>query len=487
MNRDLDLAVIFPEAAAPAVVSGAMQSQLQFYDDEESIRIDAVEKLHFATAIYTASDVVDQLLERLDWPNGTNRLLDPSAGDGMFLVRAIERLFASGVRHVDVCSLIEGWEIHPGACSDARTRVSAVLMQHGYSASDAADAAQRMIVNRDFLADGPIGPYAHTIAGNPPYLRLVNVPQYLRDLYSSVVPDYAKADLLHSFLERCSRAVHPGGRIAFVTSDRWLANANASRLRAALGESLSLVHLERLDSATAFYRPKRRVAGSPPRIHPVSVVMAAGKECGQAISGEPIYPGVDASIYAGLPTLDEVATVRIAPWLGTAGVFVVDAQTARHLPPEYLVPAVDTDDVRDGKLGQPTRWAIRTRPDEEPPKEIMDHLQRNMHRMAARGKQKKLWVPPEPFHSLNLDQESLLVPRIATGPKTVRVPPQHLVLNHNLSVVTAGAASLSEIERAFASPLAMRWVQEHAPRLENGYYSLTTTLVRKMPVVLEQL
>ncbi|MCX4150013.1 MULTISPECIES: Eco57I restriction-modification methylase domain-containing protein [Paraburkholderia] len=460
---------------------GATQSALVFTDEAEEIKRAAIDELHWLTAIYTASPVVDQLLDRLGWPHEDRRLLDPSCGDGMFLARALDRLLAARPAGFEPGALIEGWEIHPGACHDARARVAQVFTRYGHSASRAAELAQNMVYNRDFLTDGPTRPYADFISGNPPYLRAANVPRYLREQYADYVPEWASADLLHSFLERCGRAVHPDGRIAFVTADRWLLNSGAARLRKSLGERFCIAHLERLEGDHVFYRPKHRKAGSPPRIHPVSVVLQGGSARGLQLSEQPIYPGVDVTRYAGYKTLGEFATVRIAPWLGTTGVFVVDASTAGRLPAEYLVPAVDTDDIVDGKLGEPTRWVIRTTPRTRPCDEIMEHLASQMHRMAARGRNAKLWVPPEST-AMDISRESLLVPRIATSPKSVRVPPGVLPINHNLSIVAGTEEQLAVVEEALASPLAAQWAADHCPRLENGYMSLTTQLLRRMPM-----
>lgn len=473
--------VTSPVAARP-VRHQAAQTQLLFCEPGEAARNDAIEQLHAATAIYTAQPVVDDLLNRLGWPCGDRLLLDPSCGDGMFLVRALERLLERGKPSGNICRLVQGWEIHPGACSDARNRVTGVLMSHGYSAAEAGAIAQEMVTNRDFLTHGPTEPMAHFVAGNPPYLRNAKVPALLREEYAQHVPDYASADLMHSFLERCSRAIYPDGKIGFVTCDRWLINLQSARLREKLGERLSLGHLERLDVNSAFYRPKSRRAGTPPRIHPVSVVLNGDAMPGRRISADAIYPGVDARKYEGLCTLDQFARVRIAPWLGSEGIFVVNSAVARTLPEEFLVPCVDTDDIEGGRLKAPTRFAIRTSPDVEPPGVIMDHLNRNMHRMAERGRKGKPWMPPESFHKWDLSAPSLIVPRIMKAPKAVRLPANTLPINHNLSVVAGDMAVLDAVETALASDLSARWVAEHAPRLENSYFSLVTTQLRQMPV-----
>ncbi|MBA9859189.1 Eco57I restriction-modification methylase domain-containing protein [Ralstonia insidiosa] len=476
----------------PAETIDHQHSQLSQVDQA---RAEAVEQLHHATAIYTAAPVVDQLLERLDWPREGRRLVDPSCGDGMFLERALGKLLAAcGQARPSGASLraqVEGWEVHTGACIEARARVAATLCRHGYDHATATEVAESMVHNRDFLTDGPRTPTYHAVAGNPPYLRWVNVPRVLQDEYSSHVPDFAANDLLHSFLERCSRSIHTDGQIGMVTADRWLINSGASALRAALGARLAISHLERLDARSVFYRPKNRRAGTPPRIHPVSVVLNATARPVEAsepfqdmrvLTERPIYPGVDESRYEGMPTLDQFAEVRIAPWLGSSGIFVVDEDTAATLPGEYLVPAVDTDDIVSGRLGAPKRFAIRTKPGVEPCGAVMEHLQRHMHKMAVRGRRGAFWLPPETFHRMDLSRETLLVPRIATSPKAVRVPPGILPINHNLSIVCGEPAVLDRVEAALRSPLAAQWVRDYAPRLENGYFSLCTTLLRKMPI-----
>jgi len=77
----------------------------------------AVEELHAATALYTVSQVVDALLDRLNWPACGGRLLDPSAGDGSFLLQALKRLDARDPKSI---ARVTGWEIHPGAVASAR-------------------------------------------------------------------------------------------------------------------------------------------------------------------------------------------------------------------------------------------------------------------------------------------------------------------------------------------------------------------------------
>lgn len=381
-------------------------------------------------------------------------------------------------------ALIKGWEIHPTAAAQARARVAAVLISFGRSAARAQYIASKIVLNQDFLTEGPSAPCLDYAIGNPPYIRMVSVPAMLRDEYRAVVPKYAFPDLMFSFLDRCSKVLRPGGQMGFIVSDRWLGNSGAAALREALGSRLAIEHIERLDAESVFYRPKQRRAGTPARVHPVLCLFGA---TGQPITKAAIYPGIDPAKYAAYPTLDTIAKVSIAPWLDGFGIWTLSDDQARAsgIPHQFLVPAVDTDDITDSVLGAPRRFAIRTIPNERPCEAIVEHLRSQMHRMSKRGLrilQSGKYLPPERFHNFDLSQPSLLVPRIAKTPKAVRLPAGILPLNHNLTVVSSGPASLKLVERALQSEVAAEWMRDHAPRLENGYYSLCTTLLRKMPV-----
>ena len=94
--------------------------------------------------------------------------------------------------------------------------------------------------------------------------------------------------------------------------------------------------MRRLDAASAFYRAKDRRKYTPPRVHPVSLVLTQGGP-GRPLGGAPFtideLPDVDGVPLAGL------ADIRIAPWLGPRGIFLVDSPG--RLPRECLVPAVE--------------------------------------------------------------------------------------------------------------------------------------------------
>lgn len=457
-----------------------------FQDDPREL---AINTLHARTAIYTREETVEGLLSQLHWPAPGRVLADTSCGDGAFLRVALTRLLHSDPLIGDeaIASHIVGWEIHPIAAREAQANLAAILRQHGRADLSAQRTAKAIVRCGDFLTQSARAPQYDLIVGNPPYLRFVNVPELLREEYRSVVPDYACADVLHSFLDHCAASLTSTGVCALVCADRWLFNESAARLRQVIGERLGIASLHRLNASSCFYRPKLRKAGTPPRVHPVAVVLEPRNRARTALDASPVFPGAATPTPStSQRTLAQIADVRLAPWLGTPGIFLVDAPTARsaRLPASHLVPAVDTHDVRGGCLQPPSRFAILTRPDVRPAPEVVAHLERTMPTMCRRGRRSEgTWLPPEPFYAFDFTRPSLMVARIARRLRPIRVPAGTLPVNHNLSIVQAGSASLEELEALLMSAAANEWVQQRAPRLENEYYSLTTRLLRKLPVV----
>lgn len=450
-------------------------------------REEAVDVLHCLTAIYTHEPVVDELLDSIAavWPRGLARLLDPSVGAGAFICRALERLMLSQpeIDDASIIRVLAGYEIHPLAAEEARTQLARILSRHGRAWSTAMAVAQQMVRIGDFLLDAHDGVPVAAFCTNPPYARMLRVPAILRADYEMVVPDFARGDLLHAFLERASAQLAPGGMISLITSDGWLMGQGAAKLRAELSSKLGISRLERVDADSAFYQPKDRRRGTPPRVNPVLVVLQQAS-CGtRPLGSAPIFPGVEEEpASAGTLTLGQVATVRVAPWMGTPGIFVVDRAVAANFPADEIVPVVDTDDLRGDVLGTPTRVALRTTRSRQPSAAVLAHLDANLHRMCQRGRRPTRWLPPESLESFDLQQEHLLIPRIAKTLRAVRMPVGTLAINHNLTCVSNGQLSLSEIQEILSSDRSRKWVMDRAPRLEGGYLSITTRFLRDLPV-----
>lgn len=436
--------------------------------------LDSVERIHDITACYTANEEVEALLDALNWPHRDGLLLDPGCGSGNMIVAALARLEAVTGDIDALCSRLRGIEFHSGAVIEARERVTSKLVSKGWSGNDATAAADRIILHSDFLLDDPVD-QAGIILANPPYMRRHRLPEDYRKAFDLATWRHARGDVLHAYLLKMIEALRPGGRIGLISSDRWLMNSGTSQVRKEVGKRLGVHELRRLDSSSAFHRPKTREKDTPPRVHAVSMILAEG---GNKLTSDPYridpVPEVEGIL------LGDLVDLRLAPYLGPDGIFMVEEGSG--LPPEVLVPCIEPKDIcpRTGHIGAIRRWAIVTG-DEQPHPAVMRHLNEKMDRMPASARRKVPWHPPERFdRHLPLDRDAILIPRLAQRLRAVRLPAGILPLNHSL-VVASGLAP-DEIVRMLEDPRVQAQADALALRVENGFRSYTATLARQLVI-----
>ena len=441
--------------------------------------MEAVDAIHSHTAIFTCDHVIDRMLDEVEWPTTAGRLLDPGAGHADVILRAIARMDLTPDDVDSVATRLEAWEFHPEAARISRERITAALEERGWTTASARREAGRIVVERDFLLEGPVLRRFEMIVGNPPYASRSRIPQEYRRLMDEVVPDYARQDMMHPYLESCSRHLAQGGRLALVTSDRWLMNANTSRLREVLGERLTFDVVERLGSENPFYVPKTRRRDSPPRVHPVLIVARNAGGMGVRMGADPVMMCTGDENEHG-PTLGDRARIMVAPWMGANGIFVV-RRDATDLPDDALIPCAVTADIHphENRL-LPLRHAVIRTGLERPADEIMTHLERELPRMALKGRRSPPWLPPTTFaHKLPLSRPGLLIPRIARRLRAIPLPQGVMAVNSNL--VVADCDDPRMLAAWLDEPEQQEWIARNAPPLEDGYLSITTTLLRRMP------
>ncbi|WP_436528279.1 Eco57I restriction-modification methylase domain-containing protein [Actinoplanes sp. HUAS TT8] len=440
--------------------------------DQRQIDIAAI---HQATGIYTAVPEIEALLDQLGWPEQGRRLLDPGAGNGGFLVAALRRLDLDVDDVEEAARRVHGYEFYREAVADARRAVSAHLRERGWGSPAARRAANEIVEDHDFLLSPvPVGIW-DVIAANPPYWRLANLPAGYRIDYEAVVAAHARADLLYAYLDRSADVVTRDGHIGLITADRWLLNSGSSELRRRLGTRYCVAGVRRLDAASTFYRPKARRKGTVARVHPVSLILTPTRS-GRPLGAEPFRlapsPAVD-----GVP-LRDIAQIRLAPWLGPDGIFIVGPNSG--LPAEHLVPVAEPADINAGTLRPPRKWALAT-DTTAPPPAILAHLDATLHRMPNRGRRPVRWLPPETFTGkLPLNHDAVLVPRIARRLTGIRLPAGRLPINHGLVVISG--LPVARILAMLDDPHVQAQANDLALGIDNGYRSFTATLLRQLVI-----
>ncbi len=178
-------------------------------------------------AIFTRREVVDFILDlvgyRIEVPLHRMRLLEPSFGNGDFLLPAVQRLMeayrrCAHHRHVDVsklCPCIRAVELHEISFGETRQALLALLKSYGVSQLDADNLAAYWLIEGDFLLTDFAKPFTHVI-GNPPYLRQEMIPDALLNAYRSRFKTlYDRADIYVPFYRKIARSSRPEWGIRF--------------------------------------------------------------------------------------------------------------------------------------------------------------------------------------------------------------------------------------------------------------------------------
>ena len=211
--------------------------------------------------VFTKRWVVDLLLDLAGYTSDHNLVdavaVEPSAGEGAFLAPMIERLTEScrrlGRPISDCRESLIAYEIDEGSARRARILATETLTKHGVAASTAEDLAKSWVRTGDYLFDS-MTVKADFVIGNPPYIRLEEIPEETALLYRDAYPTmYGRADLYVAFFEAALRQLKEGGACAFICADRWMRNQYGAELRELITSGFAVDVVIEMHNADAFH------------------------------------------------------------------------------------------------------------------------------------------------------------------------------------------------------------------------------------------
>ena len=193
------------QVLAPLAMQGAELEGLDAAFEVLVGRLSRGEKGQF----FTPRHVIEACV-RATAPRGRETVLDPACGSGGFLLHSLRYAQRHGPQSLELV----GYDIDRRAC-----RVAALLLR-------AAGAERVRLDCRDSLLDlGTAAPEADVVLANPPFAGEIQDEALLAA--SEVVRPRRRIERDAIFLERCTRALRPGGRLALVLpsnkigGDRW--------------------------------------------------------------------------------------------------------------------------------------------------------------------------------------------------------------------------------------------------------------------------
>lgn len=190
--------------------------------------------------VFTRRWVVELILDLCGYDPADNLAdrvaIEPSCGQGAFLIPMVERLLASCRQHdrpiSSATNAIRACDLLPVNVEASRRAIVNLLLRSDTDLRTAKKLADAWVIQDDFLlSDREVE--ADFVIGNPPYIRLEDVPEARSNAYRKACPTMGgRADVFVGFYERGLQSLAPGGRLAFICADRWMRNAYGKSLRA---------------------------------------------------------------------------------------------------------------------------------------------------------------------------------------------------------------------------------------------------------------
>jgi SAM-dependent methyltransferase len=434
--------------------------------------------------VETPQSTVDAMIGRLfkqPFPQNRCRLLDPGCGRGVF----IEGVLRWCRRHKVPSPEIVGVELDPGKIREARKRLRgepSVTLIRG-------DFLTMEVDSFDF------------IVGNPPYVGIQELSENERERYRRLFSTArGRLDLYILFWEKALSLLRPGGRLVFITPEKFTYVATARPLR----EILSRFQIEELffaaeDTFPALvtYPTITTVTGCP-ATKPTVIEMRDGErtQVRLPMGGESWQPAIyKPPPLAGRKTLADIA-LRVSCGVATGAdslfVFPIDQLSGDLLLTSR--PTLAGRELRNGKpLPRPRNRMVLPYDLEGRllPEEKLGSLRVYLNRPEVKRRlqartcaRRKPWyafheTPPLP----QMLRPKLLCKDVTPEPhfwvdRKGDVVPQHSIYY----IVPQAPEQIDSLARFLNSEEVRSWLRGHCQRAASGFLRVQSGALKKVPV-----
>jgi adenine-specific DNA-methyltransferase len=370
------------------------------------------------------------------------------------------------------------------------------------------------------------------VIGNPPYVRLEDVPPTRTAAYRQACPTMTgRSDVYVGFIERGLRLLGENGTLGFIVADRWMHNQYGADLRRLVSEEFSVEVVLEMHCTDAF---EERVSAYPAitiirnRPQRMAVLASASKEFGPVgatrfahwtksstvptrrssgfsgarlpgwFRGSELWPAGDPeavavvrSIEERFPPLEDLRTgtrVRIGVATGSDEVFLTS--DANVVEPERLLPLVMSEDIASGEVQWNGTYLVNPWTEsglvhiEDFPL-LKTHY--NKHRRQLEGRHIAKVRPASWYRTIDrvwpelVNQPKLLLPDVRASIHPV-LETGGLYPHHNLYFVTSTYWDLEVLGGLLYSDIADLFVGTYCVKMRGGYYRFQAQYLRKICV-----
>ena len=438
----------------------------------------------------TPQPVVDRMVAKLfssRQPAPTDVLLDPGAGDGIFAKSVLRWCHKEGLRPPHVLAV----ELNPALAGEATDKFAS----HKTAKVILGDFLQLTLPKVDF------------VIGNPPYVPIDGLTPEERAAYRGrFVTAVERFDLYLLFFERALRLLKPGGRLCFITPEKFEYVHTATPLRKLLAK-YTVEQIEHVNEDTfpglVTYPTITTLTNLPPQ-HDQKATVSFRDGTRRYVrlprngsSWNPFFHGLDSS-GRGAHTLEELC-IRVSCGVAT-GADSLYVHHANSLPPSLLKFAYPTVSGRQLGLHGPDVFessSVMLVPYDANGRLLPeDHLgeffkflsrpdiNRHLKERSCVVDGRREWYR---FHD-NVPLPDLLRPKILCKDIT---PEPHFwadedggfVPRHTVYyIVPRDGVNLQGLLSHLNSESAVKWLKGSCQRAANGFYRVQSATLKQLPI-----
>ena len=489
--------------------------------------------------VFTRRWVVELILDLVGYTSDhdlTGRLIvEPSCGTGAFLLPIVDRLITSAIHHGrdlgSVGGAVRAFDLLDANAERAWKAVAVRLHEAGLKEHRADEIARLWVQTGDFLLHDHEPRSAHFVVGNPPYVRLENVPRPIMDAYRRLCPTMrGRSDIYVGFIERSLALLAPEGVLGFICADRWMRNQYGSRLRELVSTSYAVEAVVSMHDVDAFEDdvsayPAVVVLRNAPQAAALMADTTASFDEGDAIevsswvkssrsslrtasieatrlegwlpgrgpwpSGTPAQLALVAELEARLPPLEDPSTgTRVGIGVATGSDEVYLTQDDSIVESDRLLPLLRARDLADGQPGWSgsylvNPWDADGLVDLHRYPKLRGYLEQNGERLRARhiGRTR----PTQWYRTIDrVDPDlrarpKLVLPELRASSHPVLDEGRYYP-HHNLYFVVSDTWDLEVLGGLLLSGIANLFVGAYCVKMRGGCYRFQAQYLRRIRV-----
>ncbi len=481
--------------------------------------------------IYTRPEVVHFMLDCIGLkPNGQSaanpfdsvRFLEPSCGEGEFVIPFVKRLIGSFKSKPTVEQLFNrllAVDVSDRSIAVSKTKVTCLLADSGFTNKDIDRLLDNWFLTADFLLSDIQGKFTHII-GNPPYVRVEKIPKSLLKRYRnqfSTMTD--RADLYVPFFEKALSLLDTSGTLSFICTDRWTKNTYGRYLRQLISNSYSLdlfIDLYETEAFTSDVLTYPAITQISQRNSQETVFLKGSSFSNQesadilnALDGKPsnITPitaltndqkpwlvesserrSLIKTIEDNFPLLEAAGcTVYIGAATGANKIYIVDREMV-DIEPSRLLRAITARDLRSGSIKWSKKYLVNTydcngvvKLNQYP--KLANYLEDNKEQLVRRHVAKK--SPSHWFKTIDRvyenrsKMEKLLIPDISDRLVVLHDRGDYHPTN-SIYYICSNQWNLHALRTVLLSKVTKLFIEAYSTKIAKGYLRFQAQHLRKL-------